>query len=658
MGFRPSGSLKSRTFVGLLAAQFLAAFNDQAIHAAAMFFAFHTKLLNEKQAISLMPILFYAPWAIFCTLAGWCADRYSKRHSLVFWKFAEIAICLVALLGFYLGSGGHDKTGPIIVLACVFLMGTHSAFFVPAKYGVMPEILEPQLLSRGNGALESLSFLAVILGTVCGGVLSFVFRGQEVWIGAVLLALAVIGAIASLMIETMPAANPNRPFPPYLYGPLKDSVKSLLGVRPLALAVVGIAFFTFVVAFMRQTVYMLGEAQTPRWEEWRTSLVVGATALGIGLGSPLAGWLSGRKIELGLVPLGGIGMIAAAAIAAFTLHWMPALVACIVVIGFFTGFYLVPLYSLLQHRAPKTSKGDAVAVSNFINVTGAIGASILFFVLVSGFQKLGYATALPFCTAKAGTLLDIKVDEEGRLEDYRIEGLPPLPDRAKRVVWAGGGLPTEIDDEDPPTVYERRCEYHGRTHFYLRGEGAADEVIFDNSGLPGFLFMGAAAITLLILLVLCCIMPDLPARAMWALRRLTGPRVRGIGTHHIPLSGAMVLATNCRTRDEFRYLRSATDRLCTFVGPVDANNVDQSSRDAVVAHAALVNGGLVVLSEGKMNILKLLTREVNVIPAHVSRSAHEGRVSFGQPLPANTDAEQIADAIRAAGVAEDDYHVH
>jgi MFS family permease len=657
MGFRPSGSLKSRTFVGLLTAQFLAAFNDQAIHAAAMFFAFHTKLLNEKQAISLMPILFYAPWAIFCTLAGWCADRFSKRHALVFWKFAEIGICLIALSGFYWGSAGYVKAGPTLVLACVFLMGMHSTFFVPAKYGVMPEILEPQLLSRGNGALESLSFLAVILGTVCGGVLSFVFRGNEVWIGVVLLALAVIGAAASLTIETMPAANPTRRFPPYLYGPLKDSIKSLLSVRPLALAVVGIAFFTFVVVYMRATVYMLGEAQSPRWDEWRTSLVVGATALGIGLGSPLAGWLSGRKIELGLVPLGGIGMAAAAAIAAGTVHWVPGLVACIIIIGFFTGFYLVPLYSLLQHRAPKTSKGDAVAVSNFINVTGAMAASLLFVILVNGFQKLGIAKPIPFGEAKSGTLVKIKY-KEGRLKDYEVEGLAPLPDIEKRVVWAGKGLPTKLEpDDEPLTVVEQRCVYRGRTHCLLRGVDAEDEKIFDNSGLPGFLFLGAAGITLVILVILCCIMPDLAGRGMWALRRLRGPRVRGIGSHHIPLSGAMVLATNCRTRDDCRYLRSATDRLCTFVGPRNGPKWN-SIADAERAHRALAAGNVVVLTDGGLELLKHFQYETPIAPAYIGRTATEVSIYFGQCLPNQPDAEHIADAIRIVAIAEDDYHVH
>src|ERR1700680_4380822 len=163
MQFQPSDTLKSRNYIGLILSQFQAAFNDQAIHASAMFYAIHQGTLTEAQAISLMPILFFAPWAIFCTLAGYLADRYSKRDSLVFWKIAEIGITVVALAGFTLGTVGKNPYGAWVVLATVFLMGTHSAFFVPAKYGVMPEVLKAHLLSRGNGLLESLSFLAVIL---------------------------------------------------------------------------------------------------------------------------------------------------------------------------------------------------------------------------------------------------------------------------------------------------------------------------------------------------------------------------------------------------------------------------------------------------------------------------------------------------------------
>src|SRR5262249_34411881 len=155
------------------------------------------------------------------------------RSSLVFWKVAEVGITLTALAGFWLGTAGH-AAGPWVVLSTVFLMGMHSAFFVPAKYGAMPEILQAHMLSRGNGVLESLSFLAVILGTVCGGILSSVFRGSEYWIGAVLVGLAVVGAAASLLIRRMPAANPDRPFPRDLYGPLYQNIRLLLRSRPLA----------------------------------------------------------------------------------------------------------------------------------------------------------------------------------------------------------------------------------------------------------------------------------------------------------------------------------------------------------------------------------------------------------------------------------------
>src|SRR5687767_236205 len=129
---RPANTLGNRTYIGLLIAQFLAAFNDQAIPASAMFFAINRQTLTEATAISLMPILFYAPWAIFCTMAGYFADRYSKRFTLVFWKVAEIGICALALLGFWLGTHSYPQFGAWIVLSTVFLMGTHSAFFVPA----------------------------------------------------------------------------------------------------------------------------------------------------------------------------------------------------------------------------------------------------------------------------------------------------------------------------------------------------------------------------------------------------------------------------------------------------------------------------------------------------------------------------------------------
>ena len=518
------GGLGSRTFIGLLVAQFLAAFNDQAIHASAMFFAINTQAFTEENAIGLMPILFYAPWALFGTVAGWLADRYSKRNALVLWKIAEVGITAIALVGFYLGRNGYPELGPYVVLATVFLMGTHSCFFVPAKYGVMPEILPHHQLSQGNGILESLSFLAVILGTVSGGVLSYLYQGQEVIVGVILLALAIVGAVASLLIRKMPASNPTKPFPRYVYAPLVASIRVLLSTKALRVALLGIAFFTFVVAFMRAAVYMLGESQNPRWDELKTSAVVGTVALGIGLGSPLAGLLSGRRVELRLVIGGAVGMMALLVGAAWFIGDMPYLIACIIGIGFFTGFYIVPLFTLLQHKAPKTSKGEMIATSNFVNVTGAIGATALFKLAVIVAHATGFAPAISNReTVGSGELLQLASNHgrpvyfEIRTDDGRLltGGTKPEkeeantlgnvtqhlfdPTRAKEALEVEGSISAKTIGS---RIDVTKFDTDGVIHYDLVPAGKPPTTDYDNRRLPSLLFLGAAILTLGILILL------------------------------------------------------------------------------------------------------------------------------------------------------------
>src|SRR5262249_48640951 len=151
-------------------------------------------------------------------------------------------------------------------------------------------------------------------GTVSGGLLFYNFSDNPVMIGLVLLVLSIIGAAASFLIVWLPAACPERLFPVNLFKPLIDNLRVMFRSRPLALAMFGLAFFIFMVAYMRAAMYMQGETRNPRWDEEKTSLIVATVALGVGLGSPLAGYLSGGKIELGLVPLGCLGMIVALAV--------------------------------------------------------------------------------------------------------------------------------------------------------------------------------------------------------------------------------------------------------------------------------------------------------------------------------------------------------
>lgn len=597
MAFQPADSLKNRTFWGLIVAQFLAGFNDQAIHVAAMFYAIHQEVLTEAQAISLMPILFYSPWAIFSTVAGYCADRFSKTYAIMIWKAAEIVISVILLAGFLIGF--HDKTvGVIIVMSTVFMMGAHAAFFAPAKYGAMPEILQPHILSRGNGILESTTFLAAILGTVSGGLLTELFRGREQMIGWTLIGLSAVGAAASLMVAYLQPASPDRAFPcrlhkPWnLYNPLFGNLKILLKSRPLALSVLGIAFFIFMVSYMRATMYMHGQSRNPPWDEFKTSLVVASVALGVGLGSPLAGYLSGGKIELGLVPLGCVGMIVAAVLSAVAMDHTTALVIALVIIGFFSGFYMVPLYTLLQHRAPKQSKGELIATSNFINVTGAIAASLLFYLLVWLAQSVGFTQEVrQNDEVVVGQLTRIDKDKHGKPEmivikeandrEKIIRVAPRIPfqdeigfiERLIEMAPAdniiefdenllevlGGGL--QAGDQ----VAVSDFNLGDVRRFRVRAAGSDLKPVYDNRGLPKFLFLGAAFMTLGILILLVRKLPDFFVRSLFWMRSLGRFRLKAVGMQHLPTHGPVILAANCDRLESSMQLVSATDRSTLFV---------------------------------------------------------------------------------------------
>ncbi|MDX1962296.1 MAG: MFS transporter [Pirellulales bacterium] len=283
MNFIPATKLSDRSYVGLVLSQFLAAFNDQAIHIVAIFFAsdllhgyVHLPGFDQKTIVSIVTACFIAPFFLFSPLAGILADKYSKQRTIVFWKIAEVFITGLALVGFLLphtvGWGWADsKTiatiSAFLVIAAVFLMGTHSAFFVPAKYGIMPEILHTSVLSRGNGILEGTSFVSNILGTSFGGYLYFFLKnradplaGGEWVIGLTLFALAWLGMAFAYLVAPIPAASPDRQFTLNPLVPLAKNFGELRRSKPLVLAVVGIAFFTFMTLFVRQTLLFQGES--------------------------------------------------------------------------------------------------------------------------------------------------------------------------------------------------------------------------------------------------------------------------------------------------------------------------------------------------------------------------------------------------------------
>jgi acyl-[acyl-carrier-protein]-phospholipid O-acyltransferase/long-chain-fatty-acid--[acyl-carrier-protein] ligase len=267
-------------------------------------------------------------------------------------------------------------------LAVVFLMGLHSTFFSPAKYGILPEMLPEKDLSRGNGLLEMSTFMAIILGTAFGGTIYEAWKDRLGWIGVVLIVIAVVGTITSLGITRVPPSGSAKKFVLNPVAEIWDGTKRLYSDRPLWLTVMGISYFWFLGAFLQMVLPLFGK-EILQLGETRIGLLWTFAAIGIGFGSLAAGRLSGDKIELGLVPLGSVGMGAFSVLLFFAQPSFDLAAVCLVLVGFAAGFFAVPLNALLQQRSGREDKGRLIATNNVFNTLGVLLASAILWALTA-----------------------------------------------------------------------------------------------------------------------------------------------------------------------------------------------------------------------------------------------------------------------------------
>jgi acyl-[acyl-carrier-protein]-phospholipid O-acyltransferase / long-chain-fatty-acid--[acyl-carrier-protein] ligase len=365
-----------RGFWCLFVTQFQGAFSDNVLKTLAilMLVAMNLTLAEKHRITELVGALFSLPFILFSMAGGFLADRFSKRTISVGVKVFEIAVMLLALAGLTWESMP-------IVLICVFLMGVHSAFFGPSKYGLLPELLPENKLSWGNGLLELGTYMAIIFGTVTAGLMAEHFRGHHGRSGAVLLALAVIGLVLSLGITRVPAADPGRKFRANFLRSLFSQMRSWRGDRPLILAMLGNTYFSFIGALLLLNVFFFG-ADVLKVSESQIGWLNAALAVGVGLGSVAAGYLSGRKIEYGLVPFGTAGIAVAFILLAAPGLSLQAVLARLALLGFAGGFFIVPVSALLQHRPDKSKKGEVLAAANLLSFVGVFLASGAHYLLV------------------------------------------------------------------------------------------------------------------------------------------------------------------------------------------------------------------------------------------------------------------------------------
>lgn len=393
-----------RGFWNLFITQFQGAFSDNLFKFLVIFLITSTRSPAERdQLISVTLALFSVPFVLFSMAGGFLADRFSKRSVIVRIKIAEVLIMSLGLVGLWLGN-------VTFLLAVIFLMSAQSAFFGPSKYGSLPELLPERRLSWGNGWLGLGTFFAIISGGVLAGVLHQTLGDQRYLGGILLVFLAVVGVVASLGITPIPAANPEKKFQANFLADLWINLKAIRGDRVLVLAMVGSVYFWFIGALFGEPTILVYSQDVLRLSETEISLLRACLAIGIGLGSVTAGFLSGRKIEYGLVPLGAFGMAACAALLAWP-GWSPEAVAAILAtLGFAGGFYVVPINALIQHRPDQKDKGSVIATNAWLTSVGVVVAAGMFWVLKT---LLGLQAQTIFLVGSlatfAGTLYAVKL---------------------------------------------------------------------------------------------------------------------------------------------------------------------------------------------------------------------------------------------------------
>jgi acyl-[acyl-carrier-protein]-phospholipid O-acyltransferase/long-chain-fatty-acid--[acyl-carrier-protein] ligase len=358
-----------RGFWSLIATQFQGAFNENALKFLTIYLILALVKNNAQrdQLEFLVGVLFAAPFIFFSLSGGYLADRFSKRSVTMWTKVFEVGVMLLAVL---------SLAGPNfpLALAAIFLVCTQGALFGPSKYGLLPELLPAEKLSWGNGVLELGTFLGIIAGSVCGALMADLFKGRQIYSGAILFAFTVAGLLFSLGISRVPAADPAKKFSALSMIDVWSPMKLIRGDRVLWLAVLGNTYFFFVGALLQFNIFLYGQ-DVLHLDSTHGGLLQAAVAIGIGIGSLAAGFLSGGKIEYGLIPLGAMGITVGGLCLAIPGLSFLAVALLLAGLGFAGGFFIVPISALIQHIPAEEHKGGVLGAANWLSFVGVAVAS-------------------------------------------------------------------------------------------------------------------------------------------------------------------------------------------------------------------------------------------------------------------------------------------
>ena len=390
--------LLERRFGPFFLTQLLGAFNDNVYkNSLVILVAYHATTyssLDPNLLTNLAAGVFILPFVLFSASAGQIADKFEKSAIIRIIKAVEIGIMAIAAAGLLL------KSLPFL-FAAVFLLGLHSTFFGPVKYAILPQALTPAELIGGNGLVEMGTFVAILAGTLVAGMLAALDDGVT-WVSALILAISVLGFLVSFAIPQARAAAAALVFD---WNPFRETWKNLQfakGNRPVFLSLLGISWFWFYGAlflsqFPNYSKIVLGG------NEHVVTLLLALFSVGVAAGSLLCERLSGHKVEIGLVPFGSVGLsvfavdlffatpagVPHAALGAWQFMTQPGawrVALDLFLIGMFGGFYIVPLYALIQTRCEASHRSRVIAANNILNA--------LFMVAAAGLAVLALSAGL------------------------------------------------------------------------------------------------------------------------------------------------------------------------------------------------------------------------------------------------------------------------
>jgi acyl-[acyl-carrier-protein]-phospholipid O-acyltransferase/long-chain-fatty-acid--[acyl-carrier-protein] ligase len=380
------------SFIWFNSAQFLGALNDNIFKLLIIFFLVGLNgPLYAKHIVAVGSAVFVLPFLMFSAAAGVLADKFSKRDIIILCKLTELSVMLGGLWSFY----AHSETG---LYAALFLMGTHSAIFSPSKYGIVPELVERDRLTRANSLMVMFTYVSIIIGTALAPFIVQQTKSDYRIAQIACIAIAVCGILSALMIKRTKPSGADNKMSLLVVDDIYRTLRSIKEDKYLLQAVLASAYFTLLGAFLQLNMIPYGMERLGMSQE-QSGYLFFVAALGIGAGAILSGKLSGRDIEFGIVPLGAFTL----ALSSASLYFLPAslwaVFPMIFAAGLGAGLFIVPVDSFVQARAPRRKLGEILAASNFLGWVGVLVASGLLFMLSKlnmtagqGFLALGLLT--------------------------------------------------------------------------------------------------------------------------------------------------------------------------------------------------------------------------------------------------------------------------